>query len=58
MVKVCNERLLGRLHDVAGGPMALHVQDVVAYEIGCLSQPGYATAFGWSNTGWRYKRDF
>lgn len=55
---VCNERLLGRLHDVAGGPMALHVQDVVAYEIGCLSQPGYATAFGWSNTGWRYKRDF
>ena len=51
------ERLMGRLHEVPGGHLALYAQDV-AYETGAVSQPGPRHRLWMVDTGWRYERDF
>ena len=52
-----DERLIGRLHDVEGGQVALYAQDV-AYETGRVSQHGPRHRLWMVDAGWRYERDF
>ncbi len=51
------ERLLGHLHDVDGGSVALYHQDV-AYESGRLEQDGARHRLWMVESGWRYERAF
>ena len=51
------ERLLGHLHDVEGGSVALYHQDV-AYESGRLNRDGPRHRLWMVESGWRYERAF
>ncbi len=52
-----DERLLGQLHDVEGGQVALYAQDI-AYETGDVHQHGPRHRLWMVDSGWRYERDF
>ena len=52
-----DERLLGRLHNVDGGQVALYAQDA-AYETGRVHQQGPRHRLWMVDTGWRYERSF
>ena len=51
------ERLIGHVHDVPGGRVALYGQDV-AYESGRLDQAGPRHRLWMVDRDWRYEREF